>query len=455
MKITLLYILLTSICFAAQDAATVRFANGDKLSGNAIALNLEMLTWESETLKEQAKFKLNQILDLSLPAEFDAKISDAASHQALLELTNGDSVKGLLTGLNDQEIRLKTWYAGEMVFRKTNVKSISISRGSKIIYRGPDGIDGWKLSGEENSWKFSNGEFVSSKIGSLARDFDFPEAAQVSYDVSWRGTLRSKIVLFSTDLTTSNPRNGYEIIFHGSMVQLRRLSDSAWLYSKTNPRRMQPNEKARIDIRYSRKSNQMMIFIDEEIFGMWDNLELDAATGEGLHFVSMENNETSVSNIAISHWDGYVDESAIEEIELRVQRFPGHLQMQRGMEAPNPDEKELPESRMSLSNGDTLEGEVLAIDGDMIKIKTPFTEVSFPVHRINNITLKKASSETPKLYNGDVRTILADGSKLVFRLDEVKEGKLIGYSQNFGRAEFAQSAFKRIEFNIHPKPKAN
>jgi len=59
--------------------------------------------------------------------------------------------------------------------------------------------------------------------------------------------------------------------------------------------------------------------------------------------------------------------------------------------------------------------------------------------------------ETAKLYQGDVRAVLADGSIFVFRLDDVKDGKLIGFSQNFGRAEFSQSAFKRIEFNIYPK----
>ena len=132
------------------------------------------------------------------------------------------------------------------------------------------------------------------------------------------------------------------------------------------------------------------------------------------------------------------------------------MQFNRGLRSQTkPEPVELPEGRMMLSNGDTIEGEVLGIVDEMIKIKTPFAEVVFPVHRINNIALKKADLETPKLYNGDVRAVLADGSKLVFRLEDVKDGKLFGFSQNFGRAEFAQSAFKRIEFNIYPKPKVN
>jgi hypothetical protein len=106
---------------------------------------------------------------------------------------------------------------------------------------------------------------------------------------------------------------------------------------------------------------------------------------------------------------------------------------------------------MMLSNRDTIEGEVIGIEGEMIKIKTPFTEVTFPVNRINNIALKKANPmPTARLNNGDVKALLADGSSLVFRLDNVKDDKLSGYSDNFGRAEFLQSAFKRIEFNLYP-----
>jgi hypothetical protein len=59
--------------------------------------------------------------------------------------------------------------------------------------------------------------------------------------------------------------------------------------------------------------------------------------------------------------------------------------------------------------------------------------------------------EEAKLENGDVRATLADGSRLVFRLDGVDENAIIGFSQNFGTARFRKDAFKRIEFNLYPK----
>ena len=122
-----------------------------------------------------------------------------------------------------------------------------------------------------------------------------------------------------------------------------------------------------------------------------------------------------------------------------------------GGETPAATKEEMPEGRMMLRNGDMIEGEVLGIEGEEITLKTPFSEVKFPVARLKNIALSGDAKETPKIYNGDVRATLADGSLIVFRLDGVEENELIGYSQNFGTAKFRRDSLKRIEFNIYPK----
>lgn len=451
MKFFVTLIFLTSFCFAAQDTATVRFTNGDQLSGNAVSLNLETLTWQSDLLQNQAQFKLDQIKDLELPSKINDSAQNAG-HEAVLELTNGDSVKGMLAGLNEKEVHLNTWFAGKMVFSRLNVKSINISRANKTIYRGPTGMDDWKVLGDEKSWVYANNEFTSKATGAIARDFDFPDEMEIGYNLSWKGSFKSKVILFTSDITTPNPQTGYEIYIQGPSTRIRRLSDSNYLRIIANPSRMQPTENARIEIRTSQRSKKIHIFIDDVLQSTFVDDEMNKMKGKGLIFTSDANYETKLSEIQISEWDGHVDESNDDEAEFRELGF-NRMNFHRGMPVQPQKPKELPDGRMMLANGDTLEGEVLGIEKEMIKIKTPFTEVIFPVHRIKNIALKKAALETPKLYNGDVRASLADGSKLVFRLEDVKDGKIIGYSQNFGKAEFELSAFKRIEFNIYPKYK--
>jgi hypothetical protein len=113
-----------------------------------------------------------------------------------------------------------------------------------------------------------------------------------------------------------------------------------------------------------------------------------------------------------------------------------------------PPEK-LEKGRMLLRNGDSIAGEVLAIEKDLITIKTPFKDVRLPVEMLKSVALKPVDLERCKRENGDVRGWFPDGSSVVFRLEGVGDGTLKGTNQNFGAAEFKIAAFNRIEFNIY------
>jgi hypothetical protein len=450
MKFLSIIILLSSLCFAGQDVATVRFDNGDQLSGNIVSLNLQTLTWQSELLQNQAKFRVDQIKELELPSKLNA-ITQEEGHEAVLELSNGNSVKGMLVGLNDNEIYLNTWFGGKMAFSKSNVKSITISRANKTIYRGPTGLEDWKVIGSENSWVYSNNEFTANQVAGIAREFNFSDEFKIGYNTSWKSMLRSRVILFTSDLSSTTPQSGYEIIIQGNSIRLKRLTDNIPLSAASrNTTRITPNDIARIEICVSRRTKKIHIFIDDIFRSSFHDEKMEDINGKGLIFNSDTENEIKLSDILISEWDGHIEKTEdIEEgQEFEFDRF------NRGVITPPTKTKELADGRMMLANGDTVEGEILGIEAEMIKIKTPFTEVKFPIHRIKNIPLKKLNPiPTARLNNGDVSAVFADGSKLVFRLDEVKDGKIIGYSENFGRAEFLQSAFKRIEFDLYPKYK--
>jgi hypothetical protein len=118
-------------------------------------------------------------------------------------------------------------------------------------------------------------------------------------------------------------------------------------------------------------------------------------------------------------------------------------------EAKPPVKEKPKEGRMELANGDSLDGEVTSIADGIIAVKTPLGDVKLPVARIRNVALKKVDLERCKRRNGDIRAWFADGTSIVFRLDGVGDGTLLGSSQNFGKATFKTAAFNRIEFNIH------
>lgn len=458
MKAIAAIFMLTLPCIAQGDQAVVRFSNGDKLSGELLALTGEKLSWQSQILKGQAEFDLEHVVDVNLPSGTTPLDAPAAGHEATLEMTNGDLIRGQLSGLEDGEIRLKTWYAGELAVRRVNVKSIKISRTADFYYRGPNSLEEWTAADGSDNWSFQGGALHSESPGGIAREIDFPDECVIAFDASWRGSFRPRIVFFSDDITTTNPNAGYEVVFQGNSVHVKKSGSNNWLGHSSNAGILREIEKARIEIKASLKSGKIALFVDGKIIDMWQDEALDKkGFGKGLHFITQGKSVLHLSNIEVTGWDGYLEKMP-DRRRIQIQgRFPGGFRggfdFDDGSGEEEEKEEEFPEGRMILRNGDSIEGQVLGIKGEDITLKTEFSEVTFPVSRLKNIVLPAivppATLETPILYKGDVRGVLANGSNLVFRLDGVEDGELIGFSQNFGAARFKMDAFKQIQFNIH------
>lgn len=455
MKTATLLLAMMFPCFAQQDVSVVRFSNGDRLTGDLLALTGEKLSWKSLLLKEPAEFDLKYVMDLELPAGAPPAVRPVAAHEAIIDMTNGDTIRGQLAGITDSEIRLATWYAGELVLKRVNVKSAKISSVADIHYRGPNSIEEWTNRDGGDGWRFRGGALHAESPGGIAREIDFPEECVISFEASWRGAFRPKIVFFSNDITTpSGPQSGYEMVFQGNSVHVKKAGSNNWLGHSTNAGVLRENERARIEIKASLKSGKIALYVDDQVIDIWQDDAVDRdSLGKGFHIVAQDSSPLRISDIEVTGWDGFLDD--VPERRLRIQGrfqggFGGGFELDNGFgEEQKPVEEVIPEGRMLLRNGDTIEGEVLGIEGEEITLKTPFSEVKFPVARLKNISLSSDSMEEAKLYKGDVRATLADGSRIVFRLDGVEEDTLIGFSQNFGTASFRRDTFKRIEFNIH------
>ncbi len=441
---------LMGMSHAEEDDSVVRFTNGDQLTGRLMSMAADRLVWKSVILKEPWEFELAHVLELGMPAKMGVEAAPEGEHEVVLEMRNKDTIKGRLVGLTDDEITLDTWYAGKLVVRRVNVNEVKINRTSEILYRGPTSLEGWHTDEGERGWEFKAGGLQSKGATGISREIDFTDECKVAFDASWRGGFRPRLVIFSEDAEAENPQGGFELVFQANTVHVKRGGANAWLGHSTNAGILREQESARIEIRASLKSGKILMYVDGRLIEMWEDADVKSLkSGKGFHIIAQDNNPMRISNIVVSEWDGYVDEVPRRRNDFRIQRFQGDFQMEMEPEEEEEVKPEPEEGRMILVNGDSIQGEVLGIEGEMIKVKTSLSEVSFPVHRLKNIVLKKADMEDAKLYKGDVRATLSDGTRLVFRLDAVKDGKLVGFSQQFGTAEFSQDAFRRIEFNIH------
>ena len=446
LSFAILSIALSFASAADEVKSVVRFANGDQLSGSLESLTTERLVWKSPILEKPTPFFLKSVLDLTLSAS-PPKIE--AKHEATISLTNGDSVRGQLASVGDDAVELDTWFAGRMKFRRVMISSIRVDERTEFVYQGPTGLDGWKQSGGNEAWSFQDSALRSNAAGSIARNVGLPDECSIAFDVAWRNQIGLRVFFFSDDIDSDSPSTGYDMTFQSRAISLRNCETQRSVGRTPNAISLQENEKARIEIRASVKSGNVSVLVDGKTIENWNDPDFARKKiGRGIHFVSMNSSPLRISHIEVGSWDG-VTEAVPQRQPLAGIGMPAFGgQDIDGEEASAPEEKSN-DGRMMLRNGDSIDGQVLSITGDMITIKTPFKEVRIPVEMLKSVALKPVDPERCKRENGDVRGWFPDGSSLVFRLEAVGDGTLSGTNQNFGAAQFKTAAFSRIEFNIY------
>ncbi|MBK1883810.1 hypothetical protein JIN85_15440 [Luteolibacter pohnpeiensis] len=437
----------SSMVLAAEETAPansmLRFVNGDQLSGHMEKIDHDQLVWNAPILSQSVPFWLKKVLDLKLPS----KIQDSeGSHEATIFLARGDSIRGQLVSANENWVELQTWYAGRLKFKRAWIRKITIEEKSELIYRGPNSMSEWTKAREASAWNYEEGSLISRKSGGIGKDFELPDEFELSFDLAWRGSLRFNLSFFTEDVETIRPKEGYEIIFNNRNLNFRRCNGSEWLNDAIVPE-LSENEKAHIKIQASRKTGTVCFYVDGRIIGVWkDRAVVGAKFGKGINFSAQNTAPLRISRIELTSWNGLVTEQPTPNLAGIVGRG-----MATNDGTKHKDDMDVAESegRMLLRNGDSLLGEVESVKDDQITVKTPYREVTLPLNRFKNISLKEADLEEPKREKGDIRACFSDGTSIVFRMESMNEKTITGYSQNFGTAEFDLSAFNKIEFNIY------
>lgn len=422
------------------------FASGDQLPGCITRIEAPDSAWfESPALTDLAQVDLSRLLEIRGEA---TAASGPVGAEAVLSLTNGDSLRGQLAGLDDKTVTLETSYAGRLKLRRSMVDSLVVNDQARAIFQGPSSIDDWKVSGDNEPWRFENGTFISKAPGSVARDIGMPEKAAVSFDLAWRGSLRFRLSVCSDQADTDNPSNAYNLVCQRRYVYLgKRWSDagetgSTFIGNTANVGELSSKEKVRIELRIDRKAGLFVLLIDDRRVASWNDADPQSGRmGGALHFVAEDTSPLQVSRIRVMAWDGKDDETEGEQ-EKQAQA----------------DEAKAPEGsqRIALRNGDSVTGVVAGVEEGVLKIRSAHGDIRLPVSRMRSVALHTEEDkknlvgwEEPKLLNGDIRAWFPEGGHVVFRLDAIENGMLKGYSQIFGEARFRIDAFQRIEFNIH------
>jgi len=414
--------------------AEIRFTNEDRLTGSLESIAVDQLMWNSPALEKATPFQISKIVELRMPGN-TAPGSNAC--ELVLDLSNGDVARGKLASVNEHSVMLDTAFGGRMEFSRSMIAGAKIEATSELVYRGPTAMDGWRQSGEKEVWSYGRSAFRSAGIGGIGRDDLLPESCAISFIVEWKGdSCGMKITVFSRDAGNEAAAEGYELTIQRGNYRLKKCSTQNFLGIGNSPTLATAN-KAQVEIRASRQTGLVCLFINEQLCEKWLDPDFKKDDfGSGLQFFAVSDQAHKISDIRVAKWDG-VEEG-------RPDARGGIFERLRAQAAVN-----TLKDGMQLANGDFVSGEPMAIDDGIVTIKSPLGEVKLPVDRLRTLSLKALNSERAIRRNGDIRVYTKNGSRLVMRLEAVEEGRLVGLSQNFGQAFIGIDSIERIDFNIY------
>jgi hypothetical protein len=432
----------------AEETAMLNFTNGDRLNGSLVKMSGDHVFWKSNLLQAESKFFLHQVQDISLPyfetpdqsVDHVAHIRFNADLRQQNENLPGDVIQGQLVAVNQDNIILNTWYAGQLTLNRNMVKDLEIHDLSTPLYSGPNKKDEWQ-SIPDSAWEWEKNSYIRRSDGMLAKTFpNIPARYCFSFLGEWRSEFTLKLQ-FAADDVEEDTRSGYALNLNPSTTYMhKRTRDNqgtGLIGDYTRHPELRTKEKSYFRLFVDTSTGLFALYSDDDKIQQWNDNTKSILSGKGIQLGQPNGNSSplSISRIRLSEWDGTLPDS---EVTLNTN-------------AINNPEPEKDEQRIHLRNGDILLGKVHKIENSEISLTTRFNEIKLPVSRIKKLALAPNEYDERLLQNGDIRAWFQDGDYVTFRLEEITaDGKIKGYSQHFGTATFDPRAFSRLECNIYP-----
>jgi len=418
------------VALAAEPSDLLRFVNGDQLHGTFQGIkDGPQAIWQRDDLAAAVDFKSTQIRHIVLRGGRPARALSSLSHVALV---NGDSVPGIIAGMDEDSLTLETPYAGPLRIPREQVAMLAPSPlGGRLHYHGPFIEDEWKMahasfpeglppakpdSGEKDGkkdkdnpgrWAFSGSAWYwpSRQSGTaLLRENAMPDRSILRFDLAWKNRL-SMAIAFHSDFTrpaadkdeaqqnqanlagqpASLPSlfgNSYVIQLYANYVRLFRTSFDEEGRPRMDPvqtangnMRLGESGNARIELRANRLTGEIVLFIDGEFVIQWSELNLgggvpaaDGYAGKGNGFGCVVQAENSPARIS----------------EVVVAEWNGMPDAARSLQVDDAD-------IVLLNNGtDRFAGKVTELRDGKLKLESRYGDFAFPMEDVAEVRFAKS-----------------------------------------------------------------
>lgn len=439
---SLIFIAINSILYASP--ISLKFVNGDSLSGDLISASASEITISSDAIKNPITIDKNKLLSATLTdtSDHEPTTNLKIDHIASIKLSDRykfrerDLVKGQIKDISATTVTLQTQYAGELILDRSLVHSINIASSLTSHYSGPNSLEEWTTFGDENAWKYKNNTLTNTpKRGDIGKELNIPSKAVLRFQLSWQKTnnQRFSIFLYATNIKSANPEAYYQ-------VDINQYDVNVYGYSTTHRRQQLEKNPRRVE-RIQRTSAEYTIYMDKEngIFHVFiDGIKqysfkqqapIKGKFGGALIFKHNQD-RLLIKNIELSAWNGIVP---------------------TGDNTVNEDIKALGKHAITLANGDSLAGEIKRVNNNVMEVETKYTPIQIPLKVTSEIKLDPLDDNQAKARPNEIKAYYRDGGWIRIDLTKIEANFIYGSNEAFGEKKFKLDAFKKIDWNIYTK----
>lgn len=347
-----------------EDA--LNFLNGDRLHGKLV--NLEgtggLLTWQHKAAPDPMRYQMAALDKLDLCPR---KIAGQQQQMSVVQLVNGDRLRGDVVTLDPKQMVLKTWYAGTLNIARTRLSEVTPAAApADVYYDGPTpDLAGWSTEGSSirgSGLAYRNGGLVLPLGRPVGRKIaNLPEKVRFEFELSNFANAYFVFWFFSDSPRNSGGNDSYYLNFYGSRMEFQRMlrnegNRSLGAVDNDSERRMK--SRMLVTILGDRKERRFAILLDGKLVREFNDPQDFKGAGDCIMFQTHQASSMRISKIKIARWDGKLPKS---------ESGGGGV---------------VEQDTLTFINGDAMSGAVRSITTNNVKFETSYAVLDVPLERI-------------------------------------------------------------------------
>lgn len=223
-------VLMCLPCLGDTLPSVLELRNGNFVRGQLSKIQDGEILWQSEHFAQPLRFELSSATALKF-APREKKVE--ASGDFLIELNNRDTFFANINAIDDTHVELESEHFGKTRIRRDAIRQVNRNGENIKAYPVPSRLDEWTVS-ENKHWRSEGNSLVTdTKMASLYADVELPAKAMIELEFSWDTTKPSFSIYLGNNAATALGRaNAFSIeVWDKFAVLQRQTKDDADLVS--------------------------------------------------------------------------------------------------------------------------------------------------------------------------------------------------------------------------------